>query len=57
MQSSKCAATLMQEEKIGDDARAQDCRDCAEEAGEEPRDDIRDIVVGVGHDGSPDLTD
>lgn len=49
--------TLVQEEQVGDDARAQDRRHRTKKAGEQSRHHIRDIIIRMSHDSTPDLAD
>lgn len=50
-------ATLVQKEHVDDNARTDHGRHCAEEAGEQPRHDIGDVVIWFSHDRRPDLRD
>lgn len=47
----------MQEEQIGHDAGAKYRRHCTEEPREQPRHDVRYVVIRMGHHGTPDLAD
>lgn len=57
MERSEGATALMQEEQVRNNAWTDDGRDGTEEAGKQTRHDVRDVLVRMRHDGSPDLAD